>query len=218
MKTVGQILKSHRLKQNLSLDQIASATKIKKTFLKAIEEDDFTVFDSYAAAYGFIRNYARFLKINEYQALAVFKRDFGIDPSGKIAPRELINHNSFAFHSSKPFNFLIIPGFIISILIISLVWIFRFYIFPPPLKIYQPKDVQIFTTDRIFVKGKTLPSAKVTINQLFTTPDQNGYFEQPITLLPGINQIIIKASYKTKQTIKTLEVIYRPPNLSLKIQ
>lgn len=214
MKTVGQILKTHRLKQNLSLDQVASHTKIKKTLLKAIENDNFTVFDSYATAYGFIRNYARFLKINEHQTLAIFKRDFGIDPAGKIAPRELINSNSFIFHPRKSFNFLFVPAIVILFLILVLTWLFRYYIFPPPLKIYQPKDVQIFTTDRIFVKGKTLPLAKVTINQLFTTPNKTGYFEQPITLLPGINQIIIKATYKNKTTTKTLEVIYRPPDIT----
>ena len=214
MKTVGQILKSHRLKQNLSLDQVALATKIKKTFLKAIEADDFSIFDSYATAYGFIRNYARFLKIDERQTLAVFKRDFGINPLGKITPRELIDNYYSHPNSSRSFNFLIIPGIFLALLVLILTYLFRHYIFPPPLKIYQPKDVQIFTTNRIFVKGKTLPLAKVTINQLFTTPDPNGYFEQPVTLLPGINQIIIKATYKNKYSTKTLEVIYRPPNLT----
>ncbi|NOY14739.1 MAG: hypothetical protein GXP43_00800 [bacterium] len=208
MKTVGQILKTHRLRQNISLDQVASVTKIKKTFLKAIEDNRFETFDSLAAAQGFIRNYARFLQIDEYQTLAVFKRDFGIDPSGKIAPRDLLN--SSLILPQRRFNWLILPFSFVLFVVLALVWYFRWYIFPPPLKIYQPQDVQITAQARIFVKGSTLPYAKVSVNQLTTAADEQGRFEQPIILLPGINQIIIDAAFKNKHTTKTLDVIYRP--------
>ena len=76
MKTVGEILKDEREVKNLSLDEVATATKIKKEFLEAIEKNDFQKILSEVTLRGFIKNYAEFLGLSSKSVLAVFKRDF----------------------------------------------------------------------------------------------------------------------------------------------
>lgn len=76
MRSVGEILRTNREKRNISLDEVAGATKIKKEFLKAIEDDQFQKIPSEVVVKGFIKNYAEFLELSPQAALSVFKRDF----------------------------------------------------------------------------------------------------------------------------------------------
>lgn len=76
MRSVGEILRTIREKRNISLDEVAGATKIKKEFLEAIEKNDFQKISSEVITKGFIKNYAEFLGLSPESVLSVFKRDF----------------------------------------------------------------------------------------------------------------------------------------------
>ena len=76
MRSAGEILRTNREKRNISLDEVAGATKIKEEFLKAIEDDKFQKIPSEVIAKGFIKNYAEFLELSPQAVLSVFKRDF----------------------------------------------------------------------------------------------------------------------------------------------
>lgn len=76
MKTVGEIIKHARQASDISLIKVASDTKIRVSYLRAIEADDFSQFQSKVILRGLIKNYAEYLGINSESILAVFKRDF----------------------------------------------------------------------------------------------------------------------------------------------
>ena len=76
MKSVGEILRTNREKKSIELTEVAAATKIKKEFLAAIEDDDFQKISSGVITRGFIKNYAEFLELAPESVLSVFKRDF----------------------------------------------------------------------------------------------------------------------------------------------
>jgi len=69
-KEFGEILKAERARRRLSLDEIQAATKIRKKFLKAIEDGNFDLMPTKVAGRGFLRIYAGFL---------------GMDPDGMVA-------------------------------------------------------------------------------------------------------------------------------------
>ena len=66
-KKIGQLLKDERKKQNFTLEEISLKTKIHPSRLKAIEESDFEYLKINVFTIGFIKNYAKELKINEKQ-------------------------------------------------------------------------------------------------------------------------------------------------------
>lgn len=76
MKSVGEILQAGREKKGISLEEVAMATRIKKEFLEAIEENDFHKISSEVVTKGFIKNYAEFLGLSSEPILPIFKRDF----------------------------------------------------------------------------------------------------------------------------------------------
>lgn len=63
-ESVGRSLKNVREERNLSLDEISRATKIKKEFLIAIEEDRYDALPGAVFTRGFIRAYGDFLGLD----------------------------------------------------------------------------------------------------------------------------------------------------------
>ena len=57
MERISDLLKKKRLDRDLTLENIAHETKIKKEFLYAIEEGDFQSLPSENYALGFVKNY-----------------------------------------------------------------------------------------------------------------------------------------------------------------
>ncbi len=211
MKTTGQILKHNRILNKIELEEIAQETKIRRLYLEAIENDDYQAFDSLAMVLGFIRSYARYLNLDDKQLVSIFKRDFDVSKTGRIVPRQTAPRFRIKPRSDQQrVNLILAPIFLVVVISLALLWLYRWYIFPPPVKIYQPKQVQVVTQERITVKGRTLPKAKVIINDFAAYADQAGWFEQPILLIPGVNQIVVEVKFKYKTKVKTIDVIYRP--------
>ncbi len=73
---IGEYIKKNRIAKNLSFEKISKDTKIGIKYLKAIEEEDFDVFPGEVYAFGFLRNYARYLELNEEEILKAFERKY----------------------------------------------------------------------------------------------------------------------------------------------
>ncbi|MCX5780750.1 MAG: DUF4115 domain-containing protein [Firmicutes bacterium] len=73
MTSFGQLLKTERERQGLDLDSVAEATKIRKLYLNALEEDDFGQLPPRVYATGFVASYAGFLKMDVDSIVQEFK-------------------------------------------------------------------------------------------------------------------------------------------------
>src|SRR6185503_11998445 len=73
-ETVGRMLRRHREERNLSLDEAARATKIRKDFLHSIEEDRLDTLPGPVFARGFLRSYAEFLNLDPVPLLTRVSR------------------------------------------------------------------------------------------------------------------------------------------------
>ncbi len=71
--SIGEQLRSRRLKKNLSLQQVAEATHIRLQFLEALENDRFADLPSNIQARGFIRLYASQLDLDATPLLAALE-------------------------------------------------------------------------------------------------------------------------------------------------
>jgi cytoskeletal protein RodZ len=80
----GEKLRRERELRGISLDQIATATKISTRMLKALEDEKFDLLPGGIFNKGFIRSYAKFLGIDEEQAVA--------DYVAATGPEEPINN------------------------------------------------------------------------------------------------------------------------------
>ena len=74
MSSIGETLRRERLRRNLGLDQISRELKISTRFLEAIEEERFERLPAGVFAKSFVRQYARYLGLDEDDVAAEVQR------------------------------------------------------------------------------------------------------------------------------------------------
>lgn len=195
MRTVGQILKEEREKIFYSLEEVERATKIRKELLQALEEDNFDKLPPPTFIQGFIKSYAKFLKLDSEKLLAVFRREF----SEKKNPPEVME--SFKNPLDRK-RFIFTPTKLIAIVIVGIILTFFVYLMleyrslvgAPYLQVNSPLDKATVASERILVSGKADPETKITINNQQINSAADGSFNQEIDLNEGENKIVINAS------------------------
>jgi cytoskeleton protein RodZ len=85
MPTLGEELRRLREEKGVSLRQVSDATHIGSRFLQAIESDNYSSLPGGIFNRGFVRSYARYLGMNEEQALLLYNQQ--LEAQGGEAPR-----------------------------------------------------------------------------------------------------------------------------------
>jgi cytoskeletal protein RodZ len=119
---MGDYLRNARRQRRVSIDRAAEQTRIRADYLMRMESDEF---DFLAPAYvrGFLRTYARFLRVSEEPLIEEFDRRYGrarsetsqivaLERRSKSAPRERKVMSSWAVAASLAAIFLVILGVI----------------------------------------------------------------------------------------------------------
>jgi transcriptional regulator with XRE-family HTH domain len=77
MESIGEFFRQVRETKGLTLDDVASKTRIHPDFLIALEEGNFTKLPDQVFAKGFVRSYARSLGLDEEEAMRRFEGSAG---------------------------------------------------------------------------------------------------------------------------------------------
>ena len=80
-------LQEAREKRGLSLDQIADSTKISKRFLRAIEDEEFSVLPGGIFDVSYLRQYAAAVGYDEGRLLTCYRAAMGLCPKDEGSPR-----------------------------------------------------------------------------------------------------------------------------------
>jgi cytoskeletal protein RodZ len=193
MKTAGSIIREERVRRGISLEKAEAATRIRKKFLIAIEQDDYSVLPSLLYAKGFIKNYSEYLGLDSGTVLAFYRRQ---TDEGHVTT--LPKKDKEAFRSSwsqlTPSRFV---GLLVSILIVLF---FAYFITQyrrlseaPLLIIEKPSNNVVVKERKIDIMGKTDNDATVTINGVTALVRPDGSFFDQMTLEVGVNSITISA-------------------------
>lgn len=190
MLTVGEILRREREKQRLTLDNVEKTIKVRKKFLEAIEQDDWSLFSSKIYITGVIRNYAKVLGLPPDKMLAFFRREY--------AKKEVTG-----FQTKIPSK-LLDPGtkkyLGLSLVLLILVFVMYFgyqmflFLSPPQAEILLPKETTFKRTEKIKVMGKTEREAQIMIfgNRIYQ--NKEGVFVYDYPLKKGKNYLVIEVT------------------------
>jgi cytoskeletal protein RodZ len=205
MRKISDILKEEREKKGYTIQEVEEQTKIKKDFIRAIEDGRFYDLPSEAYALGFVKNYAEFLGIPQKKASALFRREY----EGKnLSPLPKFSALSF---SKTLFGLRTL--FIIGTILTVVGYIFFQYnslFFGPPLEIFSPKNHEVAKSNIITISGKTDPYATILINGDDVYVDVSGRFQKSLYLFEGRSKISIVAKNRFgKETRKELEVVVK---------
>lgn len=218
-KSVGSVLRDQREKKKLTLQDVYKSIKIHPKYLRALEDDDYSVFDGKVHAKGFLKTYTEFLGLNLSEILAFWRREH--ESMFEKAPEE---HFARFEHLEAP-KFVWTSGFILTVSIVSIVILFFGYLFfqyrsytgNPNLEIFYPEENRLLEVDIVDVTGRTELDSEVFINNQKVILNPTGNFATSIKLKEGINTLSILAVNKLgKKTENIRTIIYRPQKVEVK--
>ena len=119
METLGDYLKNKREAQNITLEEASQVTRIRKSILKAVENNQFDLIPPKVFAQGFIKSYATYLGLDGSEAVKrYFEALDSLEP--KQSPEEEVLHK----YQSQP---ILTPGRILLVVIV-LVAVFNLWL------------------------------------------------------------------------------------------
>lgn len=192
MIRLGQKLREERIKKGFTLDDVAKATKIRASFLSALEKGEYQSLPSSAYAQGFVKNYAAFLGLSSKATAALFRREFDEKRVYKVLPESFAKNEEFPT-KRLPFKTVFWGTIFFFILVGYILFQYKYAIINPPLTIESPKENQIITKTDISVSGQTDENVTLYINNVAVPVDQNGDFKKTVSVFPGKQKITIKA-------------------------
>lgn len=188
MKTAGMLLQEKRLLKELTIEEIASAIKVKPKYLTALENSDFASLPSSTFTKGFLRNYASALKVNPETVLAMFRRDFVENEQGEIIPKGLVKPVS---NKPKVFSAL---SFLIGLTLLFFLGFLGYQLIGwwslPKLDILQPISGEVYG-ELVTIKGKTDYDAALSINDQKVIVNQYGEFSLDLLFPAGTHSVIV---------------------------
>lgn len=210
MVTAAEKLKAARLQKNLSLEDVSKATKIKVTFLDYIEKGEYSKLPSVSYAQGFVKNYVRYLGLNEEELMALFRREFSGEKAFSVLPKSFEKTEEFSVSRFKIGRSFILIALVFLIFFGYLLFQYRGAIFNPALTIISPKPGAVIYSSEVRVVGKTDPDATVYVDKNEVSVDPNGNFSKTINVFPGSVTIDVQAINKfRKQTEKSVTINVR---------
>lgn len=73
MLSIGDTLRDARIAKGISLEQAEEDTKIRKRYLQALEDGDYSILPGMVYAKGFLRNYASYLGLSQEEIMIEYK-------------------------------------------------------------------------------------------------------------------------------------------------
>lgn len=193
MVTAGERLKEARLEKRMTLEDVSKATKIKESFLKAIEEGDYKNLPSVAYAQGFVRNYAGSVGLGENEVLALFRREFDEDQYLRVLPRGFEKTEEFPLKRFRVRQTVLIFAVAFIAIVAFIIFQYRSAFLNPSLDIFSPQEGESIVTSTVRVNGKTEVNSTVFVNEFPVTVGPNGAFNKIITVFPGRTSITVKS-------------------------
>ncbi len=73
MNSLGLALKNERERRGFTLEHVARETNISKTYIEALEAENYTVFPGEPYLFGFLRTYAEFLELSPEELIGIYR-------------------------------------------------------------------------------------------------------------------------------------------------
>lgn len=193
MKTASEVIKEVRLRKKISLSKVEDETKIKKEFLQALEEEDWSKLPEFPVLTGFVKNIAAFLGINQNRLIAMLRRDY---PPKKlnINPKPDVSEK---FVWTPKLTFYVLTATIVVFILGYLVFQYSRFVRPPALLITVPEEGMVVKDPQVKIIGRTDPDTAVKVNNQPIFVNEDGTFSAEIAIYQGTTEVVIVATSRT---------------------
>ena len=204
MKTIGELLKEKRVKKRHSQARLEKITKIRKSYIDAIEKENWNRLPERPVVAGFVKNIAQALNVDQRQTSALFRRDYP-PRSLRVNPKPDVLTK---FVWSPRLTFLVGVLLVVFGIFAYLIAQYISFIRPPSLEVITPTENEIVNMRVIEVAGFTDADASVVINNQPVIVKEDGKFVAEIEIFEGTEVVVIKAKSRSgKETLVRRKII-----------
>ncbi len=201
MKTLGQILREQREKKNITFEQAEEATKIRKSYLRDLEDGNYANLPASTYIKGFLKIYAEFLGLAEKDVLAFFRREFDETKDGKITPKSSLKPVRDPWIRFSPQVFFTVVFVSAVAILFAYIWVqYQSFAGAPQLEIFSPKDGIVVQKPDIDIEGKTSANSTLTLNGQNIALSGDGYFKTSVQMSEGVNVLTFVAVNEVGKT------------------
>lgn len=198
IKDVGLLLREARRRKGFSLEKLEEKTRIKKGFIRAIEEERWEKLPEYPVVVGFVKNLASYLEIDRERAVALLRRDYPPGRKGiSVKPEKVAE-----FQWSPRMTFIMA---VVGLLLAVLGYLgFQYYRFSTPseLMVGSPVEDQVVNDKVLEVTGKVSRGAVVRVNNQPVVVEEDGIFEVEVEVSESTEKIeVVAISRAGKETV-----------------
>lgn len=197
-KTLGEMLVSMRQKAHLTLEEAAKFSLVQPKHVQALEEGRYKDLPPAVYCRGFLQSLARLYRGDREELWQNFEREAQISKNAVASekpeilkkftlPRFILNPKSLA---ALGVVIVVLAGF--GYLYFQVNSLNR----PPRLEIVTPEKDDNVESGAIVVHGQTEAGAEVFINNQEIVVDASGEFIENLSLGPGTNNLVIRATNK----------------------
>lgn len=213
-RTVGEQLRAARERQALELLTVARALRIPLKTLDALERGDFSSLPADVYVRGFLKQYATVLGLDPVPLLRAAALERARVPSSTVTfPwMERKQKRSRLWEILSPRTTTLLAGglglFAVLLYVILQV---RTYARAPHLEVFEPPQDTEVRGPVLAVRGRTDPTAELSINGERTLVREDGMFEESVGLGEGVNTLrFLARSIGGRETVVVREVLVRP--------
>jgi cytoskeletal protein RodZ len=203
MKTVGELIREARVTKKISYEKIGAKTKIKKSFILAIERNDWGALPDYPVVVGFVKSLASSLGLDPATMAANLRRDY---PPKKVAVNPKPDVQSKPVWGPK-MTFILGVSLVLMVIISYVGYQYYRFVSPPRLELFQPQENQVIVESKISVGGKVDQDSTVTVNNQPAIVDGEGIFSTELTVDNETKEIVLVAKSRAgKETVFHLPI------------
>ena len=209
--TLGEKLRKLRGDTHVPLSEVARSTRIRVRYLEYLENGEYEKLPADVYVRGFLRNYARFLGVDETILMKLYEQERNIQKN--LGNTTETKSNAF----NLPVSSFVITSKTVTLSIVALLTVgvfgylyqeFTRFAAEPELVILEPTPGAISEVSEVMLRGKTEKGARVSINGEASFVGSEGEFSEKLTLQSGVNTVTIVAINrfeKSKTETLTLE-------------
>lgn len=206
MKTIGEYLADARKSRGISIHALSEKTKIRATFLKALERGKWSELPEFSVVAGFVKSVAGELDVPREQAMALLRRDFPstYSRSGQVLPRSEIKRE---FRVSPQLAFFFGVALVILVVAGYLVAQYISFVRPPELYVDSPSEGQVVLAPELRVSGTTSVNATVIVNTQPALVAPDGTFATTIEIDKNTTKVEIVATSRAGKETRVTRTI-----------
>lgn len=214
--TLSEYLREARQSKMIDIKTAAAKINIRSSYIEDVENGRYDSLPADVYVQGFLKQYVSFLGLDTAFALSLYKRERDVyeNVNKKSDEHSPIKQIKNPFLMISPRTLTIISVVVLLAVSFSYLWYqFSSLASPPQLMVQEPGENVVTNSSSIVVNGKTEPESSVLVNGQAIFVDDQGNFNESVSLQAGVNAIsVVSRNRLGKEQSITREVMADIPH------